>query len=569
MAGQTRSATRTRHPPASLRLGTASGLESAGLRASPHTQQLRAPSNAPFSREQYLTALPLRASLSHGNRQAHKPVYGSLESTDDLLRRKTPGGTLEAAYNGTFAESDTRPHASKHLLLPGAVGTTYQSPHPTRNYSNNQPLSGEPDYSNSYTSARHGYADAWAHDRGHYAHTSDAGSAYNTPQVDSTLWSLPSQYHAMDWQYTHNTTPQVMQAPYQPPLGPTASQPSNFYNAHGYNPAGLPQCYSDRQYTSAHHWAAHQQQPYDQLHLHNQLHFDARHSSSLPLQPNSLPQQHCASGLPRYGSSNMPWTPRHDSALRHTSPYNHQQASSGYSSGVPQFQSDGAPPVASASDDLHSPDYILTKAFAIYRDLLMAIKQIRDSNDKHKQSKSRWNTLPSFLTQDEAASATRGTPGARALPILPALGMSVEGEKVRSNASSWSSNQKLPYDPAYQQPPYRPPTDTYQESFRAPSGADILGPIWGHYSNRQWTSTNELQGAAMDALRSLNEVCERDSGGWVEGMLLNGCLSYVLGEHENAIRWYAKILKVDPGYVEICRATYLAWNSNLTLSLET
>src|SRR5262249_18005808 len=40
------------------------------------------------------------------------------QQSEHMLRRKTPNGILNAAYDGTSVEQAERPHAMKHILLP-------------------------------------------------------------------------------------------------------------------------------------------------------------------------------------------------------------------------------------------------------------------------------------------------------------------------------------------------------------------------------------------------------------------------------------------------------------------
>lgn len=69
---------------------------------------------------------PVQQALSFGmtNPFGHRPIphfaHGSSKDSvsEHMLRRKTPNGTLAAGYDGSPVESDGRPHASKHFLLP-------------------------------------------------------------------------------------------------------------------------------------------------------------------------------------------------------------------------------------------------------------------------------------------------------------------------------------------------------------------------------------------------------------------------------------------------------------------
>ncbi|KAI9693220.1 MAG: hypothetical protein M1822_005216 [Bathelium mastoideum] len=94
-------------------------------RALSHSRILtnRQPTYASPSIQQY--ALPLQrrhtgeATTGNGRDASH--------DSEDLLRRKTPGGTLTGAYDGTLGGQEDR-HASKHILLPSSSAGDLGSP---------------------------------------------------------------------------------------------------------------------------------------------------------------------------------------------------------------------------------------------------------------------------------------------------------------------------------------------------------------------------------------------------------------------------------------------------------
>ncbi|KAL8901974.1 MAG: hypothetical protein Q9207_004941 [Kuettlingeria erythrocarpa] len=64
---------------------------------------------------------------------------------------------------------------------------------------------------------------------------------------------------------------------------------------------------------------------------------------------------------------------------------------------------------------------------------------------------------------------------------------------------------------------------------------------------------------AVTALEMLSRLCQESGWEWTDGMLLGGCLAYVLGDYGKALRWYSKVLSCDPNDVEA--------NSNLAATL--
>lgn len=74
---------------------------------------------AHFSRSAMQYARPLQRTHSYPPRRSAKGENEHLPSSSEhMLRRKTPNGILNAAYDGTAVEYTDRPHATKHILLP-------------------------------------------------------------------------------------------------------------------------------------------------------------------------------------------------------------------------------------------------------------------------------------------------------------------------------------------------------------------------------------------------------------------------------------------------------------------
>lgn len=56
--------------------------------------------------------------------------------------------------------------------------------------------------------------------------------------------------------------------------------------------------------------------------------------------------------------------------------------------------------------------------------------------------------------------------------------------------------------------------------------------------------------AAVYAMEMLGRLCQESEWEWTDGMLLNGCLAYGLGDYHKAMKWYHKVLQCDPHNVE-------------------
>lgn len=55
---------------------------------------------------------------------------------------------------------------------------------------------------------------------------------------------------------------------------------------------------------------------------------------------------------------------------------------------------------------------------------------------------------------------------------------------------------------------------------------------------------------AMTALELISRLCAESAWAWIDGMLLAGCLAYGLGNYNDALTWYSKILEIDTKSVQ-------------------
>ncbi|KAF5019746.1 hypothetical protein F66182_8251 [Fusarium sp. NRRL 66182] len=77
-------------------------------------------------------------------------------------------------------------------------------------------------------------------------------------------------------------------------------------------------------------------------------------------------------------------------------------------------------------------------------------------------------------------------------------------------------------------------TAPFQMPFNNYSSADNLTPI----------------AAAKSSLDMLSSLCEQSSWGWVDGMMLGGCLHYGLEQYQEALEWFSRITALDSSHVE-------------------
>ncbi|KAH0612875.1 uncharacterized protein H6S33_009255 [Morchella sextelata] len=120
----------------------------------------------------------------------------------------------------------------------------------------------------------------------------------------------------------------------------------------------------------------------------------------------------------------------------------------------------------------------------------------------------------------------------------------------REDGDSWNGDQYLAK---------KQPVDCYSASplHRASSGIGGSGGPWplnlsphnglGVMPNPSPVSAVGLAGTALEML---NAYCAESGWTWLDGMLLGGCLAYGLGDLPRAMGWYFRILEADENHVE-------------------
>ena len=208
-----------------------------------------------------------RAQLYSDTDGAGESIQNGTKLSEHMLRRKTPNGILNAAYDGTSVEQAERPHAMKHILLPVAQGfaSDPSAPKPsdfelplrppaqtwTSGYSEKyQPLIStvQPMSANQSSGIAHPNS-TWTLPQSH------------VPKIDSVLNQLPVQ--STQYQYQHIGPFGFMTPPTGPSFGPTASNDAGPYGPYWpngtfvpYRPAALRDTRFYPQHTTA--WAGFQ-----------------------------------------------------------------------------------------------------------------------------------------------------------------------------------------------------------------------------------------------------------------------------------------------------------------------
>ncbi|KAF2232544.1 glycosyltransferase family 41 protein [Viridothelium virens] len=160
---------------------------------------------------------------------------GVSKDSEDLLRRKTPGGILNGAYDGTLAGQDER-HASKHILLPASSPGDLGSPMSGVFNSMEQTLPlrspGVPH------GRRQTHSGSWLHQPQQLVNLMPnvgmnissgqqnnnwAKQQFQQSQIDSMLNQIPMHYPQAFYQQSNQFIPSAMQPSPQTPSSPTVS----------------------------------------------------------------------------------------------------------------------------------------------------------------------------------------------------------------------------------------------------------------------------------------------------------------------------------------------------------
>src|SRR5579871_3916044 len=221
-------------------------------------------STMPLLQQQYAYPLVQRTHTHTVSDDSGEDGHDGGQQSEHLLRRKTPNGILNAAYDGTCVEQAERPHAMKHILLPvtqqfvsslnGSDGLVRElpirMPSHTWNtgYQGRQALSMSSEINSANTLSNCSWTLAQPH----------------RTQIDSVLDQIPTQSTQYPYQQFGNPYG-FMASAMVPSFGPTVSNETGPYGPYWpngtfvpYRPAALRDMRFYPQYTTA--WAGFQTQ---------------------------------------------------------------------------------------------------------------------------------------------------------------------------------------------------------------------------------------------------------------------------------------------------------------------
>lgn len=511
------------------------------------------PTPMPYLTRQY--ALPIHnGSLGRHRSDASYDRDAQMPRAENTLRRKTPNGTLNAGYEGGMEDVPPQKHqvlvTEAYNNAPARSGKRTFLEHQQRHNS----LPGKWDSQSAF---------GWQ--GSHYP------QPLSLPVMDSMLHQMPMQHHYNAQQYFGQTTPSVIQPPFQH-LGPTAS------GMQGTGPYGP-------------YWHDGTFVPYRPTAVRDPRFY---HHSSLPWS-GSLPASH-------YALQAQLWQPQ---ALPHVSPWAGSHGVALHPANIGQLpmhvtQSHLYPGVAypPSSEDANAtldlaaeydasspngcqPDKTFAWALQQYRDLLAYIHSTRRQQQQSKHPHGHNPPRPAFYPKPPklpSAGSSSSLSNRRAISKadnrtedmgqVPSHGTTSvddsfrradEDEASTPKASSsfvWAPSGVLFRDNEYQRRasheqwqqqqwsrPLQQPADRFR-TLRRTSGSSI-SPIVPHPP----VDDSPPSRAAM-ALSYMTQMCQNTDWQWTDGMHLGGCLAYGLGEYQKALRWYSKVLEMDPKHLE-------------------
>ena len=477
-----------------------------------------------------------RFSAAEGKPSNHGLGGQYNDPAEHLLRRKTPNGTLAAGYDGTPVQWSNKAPALKHVVLPFSSssspangtysGTALDIP---RNRGRAESLGGAFQQAGQVPHFK-GRERSFQHSQG--------GTPWPQPNfpVESpqNVWDHIRQQQASSF-YPSNAMqiPTVLQPPYQPSPGPTASDDGGFYGPYWpdgrfvpYRPAAV------REQGGF----GHQRPPPFLNHGFGQQ-FLAPTELLPPFRHLSFDEDPCLAARPGHAGFSLqnsgmavpqfPYTP---STAFHTTNGNTAFYEMHDNCRTPTAQS------PSKANNTRFKEKTLSWAHSIYVDLLAYLYQTRKEGRKSRQSNgirtytknsiypkpprqpashlssTHWSDLDSNDSKITTAQSHAGAP--------PGL------SRVSSlaNFRAWQGTSNL------------------DESCNARS----LHQDVPHYVQIPPQCPISPLSRAKEALDMLTNLCDESGWCWIDGMLLGGCLAYGLEEYHKALDWYSKIIVLDP-----------------------
>jgi hypothetical protein len=433
-------------------------------------------------------------------------------TSEHMLRRKTPNGTLAAGYDGTPVQWSTKPPAAKHVALPMSRPSIRENPSMKAD-----PHKIDQPGQRIYDMNRH-----------HQSTTLPSHGTLSTPNGATGDWTrlppligvsnsifdrIPMQQAPTYFLCDGNAmqVPTVLQPPYQPCTGPTSSNDGGLYGP--YWPDGKFVPY----------------RPAATRHI-------AYHNSN----QTEMPQQKSTSFLHenfRKSQQNVADFQYADTFGHHQRLPNLGRADENDTNFIPSKSQ------SAEQQQIHSPEsggLQSPRQRGIYNPTLLF--DGKHQNAQFKEKALAWAhgvyvELLAYLQHTRRSSQHSRRP--------PGLGRSYSQASIYPKPPRQSSFSSL----------VRPSTNHYGKMEGRSAGMHNVAPSTGRRSSLPLTSQMEQKRSsgnsatvesAKYALEMLTNLCRESEWRWIDGMLLGGCLAYGLEDYHKALDWYTKIVSIDP-----------------------
>jgi hypothetical protein len=433
-------------------------------------------------------------------------------TSEHMLRRKTPNGTLAAGYDGTPVQWSTKPPAAKHVVLPMSRPSIRENPSLKADpHKVDQSGQGIYDMSWHHQSTRlpvHGTIGTPDGATGDWTRLPPLIGVSNSIFDRIPMHQAPT-YFLSDGNAMQ--VPTVLQPPYQPCSGPTSSNDGGFYGP--YWPDGKFVPYRP---AATRHIAYHNS---NQIEMSQQKSLPLLHEDFVKSQQNITESHHADTfgycqrlpSLGRADENNTNFIPSKSQFA------GQQQIALLETGGLQSPRQRGTYNPILLFNGKHQNAQFKEKALAwahgVYVELLAYLQHTRRNSQHSKR------------------------------PF--GLGRSYSQASIYPKPPRQSSFSSL----------VRPSTDHYGKTEGRPTGMRNVVAGTGRRSSLPLTSQMEQKGSsgnsatvesAKYALEMLTNLCRESEWRWIDGMLLGGCLAYGLEDYHKALDWYTKIVSIDP-----------------------
>ena len=530
----------------------------------------------------------------------------TVDSSEHMLRRKTPNGTLSAAYDGAPSEWVSRPHTSKHILLSGSEAVGHRA---------SQMIAiNSPQGPNTFTRpaavirSDSGPAQLWSRSVASpqfypdYLMNTDDGAlkqqrlqnAYYTPSLDSMLHQAPiNQQIFFGPGGCQQVVPTLLQPIWPPSIGPTSSNAQGRFGPYWpdgsfepYRPAPIRDSRFHSQFASINlNGPPEPQATYDLAWSRTHPSFAVSRNNEVPSRISResdyhgeisiLPQEQMVPLRQMSNQSSLRQKNDMDSATSYAPQGRTAQMK------YPSLRGDVVPwPSSPASAQfvssstagkLVSPSSqqfktkVLLWAHRIYLNLVHQSRrqnQLKQSSEKgHSQSAiypnpSRHTTdLRNLANEQSVQGFSTNSPASADASICGRTsrdgGREGSGHDLRWPHNQCRSTFHERHDRGLRlsEAPQTITSDKFSGHHRQSSLYPRPSPFPTPMLTPQQLQPPGVEAkAAMDML---DRLCQESGWQWVDGILLGGCLAYGLEQFSLALRWYERVLACDAKYAHL------------------